>query len=181
MKEDERRKVLQHIPRLCRGVKSVLDFGCSTCILLDLFPRNINKYGIDIDEEALNVCKEKGYRVFKELDEAPIVECITMVDVLEHLDPGYFVNELLPKLKGKLIRGGRLYIQTYNPCCPLAHIDFYNDYTHKTMWTLESLAAILRMHGFKIASMGYLFPIQSQKRAINYSIRLLQKLLGKNT
>lgn len=177
MNEEERKKVLSYVPQIIGSVKSILDFGCSVCTLLDLFPRHVEKYGVEIDEQARKVCESKGYKVFDNLDKAPSVECITMIDVLEHLDPDYFVNELLPRIREKLVKKGKLYIQTYNPYCIFAHMDFYNDYTHKFMWTLESLKAVLLMHGFRVVRMGYIHPIRSKRMMFNSLLRVARKLI----
>lgn len=175
MREEERRKALQYVLNIVGEVRSVLDFGCSTCTLLDLFPESVKKYGVEIDEKARKICEGKGYKVFKDLREAPIVECITMIDVLEHLDPNYFVNELLPVIREKLCRGGKLFIQTYNPYCIFAHMDFYNDYTHRFMWTLDSLKAVLTMCGFKIIKSGYLHPLSPNRTLLRIFSSIIRK------
>ncbi len=175
--ESKRKRLLSLVPDIVGTVKSVIDFGCSTGLLLDLFPEDVDKICIEIDEEAKKVVEEKGYKVYSDLRKAPMVECITMVDVLEHLEPEYFVNELLPLIRSKLISNGKLYIQTYNPFNPYSLVDFYNDYTHKFMWTLSSLIAVLRMYNFRIVRAGYIHPIQASSLLGRTMLKIASKIL----
>jgi len=176
---DERRmNELLHVPKVVGRVNSLIDFGCSIGYLLDLFPHITEKYGVEVDEEAIRICSNKGYKVFKDLSEAPRVDCITMVDVVEHLHPEEFI-ELLPKVWNHLNEGGNFFIQTYNPYCIISIMDFWNDYTHKHMWTIESLESVLRLNGFKVVKKAFIYHVNSSRIRIKILLSLLKKFLDK--
>jgi cyclopropane fatty-acyl-phospholipid synthase-like methyltransferase len=176
---DERRKnELLHVPKVVGKANSLIDFGCSIGCLLDLFPHITEKYGVEVDEEAIRICSNKGYKVLRDISEAPSVDCITMVDVIEHLHPEELI-ELLPKLRSHLNEGGKLFIQTYNPYCITSLMDFWNDYTHKHMWTIESLESCLYLNGFKVVKKAFIYHVNSSRIHMKILLTLLKKFLDK--
>ncbi len=156
--EDLRKKGSSYIPKIVGKVKSILDFGCSVGYLLDLFPDVKEKFGIEIDDVAREICKARVYKVFRSISDAPKVDLITAVDVIEHLDASELLV-LLPQFYKHLNDGGRLFIQTCNPYCLFSMIDFWNDYSHKRMYGISSISSLLKLSGFKIIQFGYVHEV----------------------
>lgn len=72
---------------------NILEIGCYTANLLDYLPKDINYYGIDYDDEALEIAKRKGTKVTKlhidsdeiQFDDIDKFDVIICTEVLEHL------------------------------------------------------------------------------------------------
>jgi SAM-dependent methyltransferase len=71
---------------------TILDIGCGTGGNMDAFiERSYRVIGIDINEKAISICRQRGYEVFKaDLEkEIPDIQCIpnyiTAFDFIEHV------------------------------------------------------------------------------------------------
>lgn len=96
---------------------SALDFGCGQGEFLASLPSSTERYGIEVNSQAVKFIKKKypGIKVFSDLKElAPKrlkFDLITLWHVLEHLEKP---KEILQQLTRKLKKGGRLIIATPN-------------------------------------------------------------------
>lgn len=71
----------------------ILDFGCGTGVLQEQFSKrfNVNAYGIDTSQEAIDYCKKRGLKRVKVFDgkkiplKANTFDLVTAVDVVEHV------------------------------------------------------------------------------------------------
>lgn len=74
-----------------------MDIGCGTGMFLNIIGRNRNAYGIDISEQALSYCKNKGNRflVRSSGDYLPFKEnvfsLVLLLDMLEHVENAHEV------------------------------------------------------------------------------------------
>jgi 2-polyprenyl-3-methyl-5-hydroxy-6-metoxy-1,4-benzoquinol methylase len=94
-------------PYLLEGAK-LLDIGCYTARLLDFLPKNkqIEYWGVDFDEKALEIAKQKGANVrFVKFDSEPILfenkfDIIVAGEVLEHLiNPAKILEQMQQLIK----------------------------------------------------------------------------------
>ena len=140
----------------------ILDVGCATGNFIAVRPDIIE--GIEVDEDSLQVCRDRGFKVKKinvenELEKLPanFYQGIYVKQVVEHLcNPLYFFRNIYRMLKP----GGKAVILT--PNCPYALTRFFwDDYTHERPFTKESLKRIALDAGFtkiKIYTDFHCFP-----------------------
>lgn len=120
------------------GRKDVLDVGCGRGEFLELMREaGVAARGIDLDEEAVSLCRSRGLEaeqadLFAYLDAAPeaAFDGIFCAQVVEHLPPAR-VPEFVRLAASRLVRGGVLAIETPNPeCLAIFATHFYLDPTH---------------------------------------------------
>lgn len=130
-----------------------LDIGCSIGNFVNLDPARIQ--GIDIDDDALKVCAERGLPcsrfdlVANEFPWKDHFEVVYFRHVIEHMaDP----LPVMGKIRGIVKPGGLLVVET--PDYVTAHhrkkSNFWDDYTHKTPFTFRSLERIAYDAGFEV-------------------------------
>jgi SAM-dependent methyltransferase len=135
-----------------------LDIGCSIGNFVNLDPARID--GVDLDEDALAVCHERGLHCWRfnlETDSFPqseVYQVVYMRHVIEHLkDP----LAALVKIRGVMQAGALLIIET--PDYVRAHhrskSNFWDDYTHVRPFTHRALERISHDAGFEIARGGF--------------------------
>jgi len=133
----------------------ILDVGCGMGYFLYYLRKKgyLNFIGIDISEEQINFCREnitekvKCCDVFDFLRENVNFDVIVMNDVLEHFQKKEIVH-LLELTYEKLNKPGLLLIKVPNALNPFNMVNFYNDFTHETLFTKESLFQVLSSTGF---------------------------------
>ncbi|MBT9165202.1 MAG: putative S-adenosylmethionine-dependent methyltransferase [candidate division WS2 bacterium] len=78
-------------PYLVNGKNKILEIGCYTADLLSFLPSQVEYWGIDFDDKALEIAKQRGAKIVKchlDVDELPITDRFDIVvctEVLEHL------------------------------------------------------------------------------------------------
>ena len=95
--------------------------------------------GIEIDDEILINAKNKGYTVYKNLDEVPnsllkSIDLVVALDVFEHLSSEAIIKTLADSAT-LLRQGGRLIVRAPNGVSPFGRINQYGDCTHRTVIT----------------------------------------------
>jgi O-antigen chain-terminating methyltransferase len=122
-----------------QGCQNVLDLGCGRGEFLDLLKEaGISARGLDLDEECVALCRRKGLEaetadLFGYLADLPdgALDGIFCAQVIEHL-PSERLPEMLRLASAKLVRGGRLVIETPNPeSLAIFSTHFYLDPTHQ--------------------------------------------------
>jgi len=132
----------------------ILDVGCSVGNFIVNNPNNI--VGIDKDRDALKVAKfERGlYVVQHNIEEEAFnrfedkFDAINLGGMLEHCyDPDKVIMNCLSDLK----KGGTIVISV--PALPYISLKkFYRDYTHRMVYTMESMVAIAQNHNLEIVA-----------------------------
>jgi SAM-dependent methyltransferase len=156
-----RRKILaRFIEDICRGVTDrrprILDVGCGTGANLLLLSQYGDAEGVDISEDALAFCRERGLEKVKlgAGEELPYddgtFDLVTALDVVEHMD-----DDLagLREMRRVLRPGGRvlLFVPTFMFLWGLQD-DVSN---HRRRYRLPELRCVLEQAGFEIERMTY--------------------------
>jgi 2-polyprenyl-3-methyl-5-hydroxy-6-metoxy-1,4-benzoquinol methylase len=151
----------------------ILDVGCGNGNYLEWFKsRGWNVYGVEINEEASNICRRKGINIYNGiLQDAKFKEyffdVVSLVQVLEHMpDPSSSIKEIYRVLKPN----GILLIGVPNFGCFDRKL-FKKDWIplevprHLYHFELKSLIELLAHHGFEIKEIKakgfYLFGIKN--------------------
>jgi 2-polyprenyl-3-methyl-5-hydroxy-6-metoxy-1,4-benzoquinol methylase len=164
----------------------LLDIGVGRGEMLTCFKKwgYKNYLGIDISPDVINFCKELGLNVLLVEDTTKFLESnpetydiITMLDVLEHI-PREEVIPLLKAIKISLKRNGKVIIQVPNMWAPDSNLHYFNDFTHVTGFSENSLRQVLEAAGFnKFEFHG--FEILIDRTWKNYLKKFLRKLYHK--
>ncbi|MFH1545316.1 MAG: class I SAM-dependent methyltransferase [archaeon] len=144
-----------------RDVKGkILDVGCSIGAFILLDPNRIQ--GIDIDKKALEEARKKGLKVqhmdlrkkFKLKDNE--FSAIFSSYTIEHIEnPLNMMKEIyrILKPKGRLVLMTTDWIKTHGR----SKSNFYDDYTHVSPFTIQSLKQIAYDSGFRDYAVRYDF------------------------
>lgn len=139
----------------------VLDVGCGPGVFLDILrDRNIEAWGIDVDEDVVKQAQQRGHKVFcksaKELKfAAQDFAGIHISHLIEHLW-GEEMLGLMVDSAACLQPNGVLIIRT--PNWGNAHVSgggFWDDYTHKRPYSLRQLVKILNDLGLEVIYKGF--------------------------
>jgi SAM-dependent methyltransferase len=155
----------------------ILDIGCSVGDFIVHDPERIE--GVDIDTEAIQRCQKRGFRAeqadlnagLPHQDES--FENIHCWHVIEHLDDALtFMSEIYRVLKN----GGLLVLAT--PNFASAYRAFYDDPTHISPLTRESLRRIALNAGFKEESLSIKYELRPVGMGRLYSRGIISLSMG---
>lgn len=142
-------------PHLPINTSSILDIGCGFGQFLGAMKEmgyaDLN--GIDINEEALSVCKEKGLKVDK-IDDIRTYnpgrkfDFILMNHVLEHLEKNSIIDTLRYIRENLLATRGSFVLMVPNAQSPTGTYWRYEDFTHHLLFTAGSCQYVLKAAGF---------------------------------
>lgn len=180
---------------LFKGQENVLDFGCGRGEFLELLKENnIDSYGIEINEEMVRICREKGLKC---INEDIIAHLSSLKDeslggffssqVVEHLEP-LLLRKIFDLLYFKLKKGSFAIVETVNPTSLFTLSDvFWRDPTHKNPVHPETLRFLMETSGFRVDEIKYLSPTKETlkeipedtdtMRRISYNFKLLEKII----
>ena len=136
--EDYVKKNIQFYKGRFQGRGPVLDIGCGRGEFLEMMrDAGVEARGIDLSDEAVARCRQKGLQVdkadlFEHLNDLPddSLGGIFCAQVIEHLKPES-LPEMIRLASGKLSRDGLLALETPNPeCLAIFASHFYLDPTH---------------------------------------------------
>jgi SAM-dependent methyltransferase len=157
----ECRQELQYINSMSAG--KVLDVGCGLGFLLSGIDERWEKHGVEISEYAAAQALKYGTVLCGVLKgaryAADYFDVVVWYHVIEHLkDP---VDELL-EIRRVLKPAGKLIVGTPNFGCEMAarageNFRLLHDKTHVSLFTAESLQAMLRDAWFEIEKVSYPF------------------------
>jgi 2-polyprenyl-3-methyl-5-hydroxy-6-metoxy-1,4-benzoquinol methylase len=159
---------------------TILDIGCGRGDYLESFSKiGYDVCGIDISP---NIKKIKRFKVmsvdleyFSGFDSAlNNFDFIFSKSLLEHIKN---VDELVENMKVVLKFGGKIVIMT--PAWEYTYWGpFYNDHTHYTPFTKESLQNILFMHNFRNVKVDYFYqlPLVWDYPFLKYGCKLINLL-----
>ncbi|MBK9382325.1 MAG: class I SAM-dependent methyltransferase [Chitinophagaceae bacterium] len=138
--------------------KNILDIGCGLGQMLTyLKGKGFNSlYGIDINDESINLCKKHGLDVEKVNDIREFArnsnrkfDRIVMSHVLEHISKEDIIDTLIHIKKYLLKEGGIFLLMVPNAQSYTGAYWRYEDFTHNIMFTAGSSTYVLRSAGFE--------------------------------
>ena len=114
-----------------------------------------NLQGIDVSPEQIKVCKKRidsvDFQVADAFEFLPgqkeKYDIIIMFDFLEHFTKGEAL-EICELVFGSLHKRGTVLIRTFNAAHPVNLKVRYDDLTHETGYTVQSLKELLQLSGF---------------------------------
>ena len=140
---------------------TILDAGCGVGdFLVTARERGWNVEGVEISEDAANVCRKNNITVYTDtLENIKLTDkydCIIMVEVIEHLmDPYAALANCYRALK----KGGLILIQTGNIESVYARIAgknwFYFLFGHLNYFSPKTLGSLLRKNNFVIEQLFF--------------------------
>lgn len=136
---------------------TVLDIGCGLGQMLSKLKEQGYKRlkGIDISNESITFCREKGLDVDQitdiidyARDSAVKYDCIIMSHVLEHIEKSKIIDTLI-SIKTKLLSDkGIFLLMVPNAQSNTGAYWMYEDFTHTTLFTAGSALYVLKSAGF---------------------------------
>lgn len=167
----DERPAWRHIKSMlerCPSNQAILDVGCFTGDLLAWLPKRWGKYGIEPNEAARHVCRERGIHILgNSLEDVARVDvafgAITVIDVIEHL---YRPLDALRKLQSWLAPGGTIVLltgaaDTWAWRMFGRHFWYSSLPEHVTFYTLRWFRWAARQLGMRVRSHLYLSSIDS--------------------
>ena len=149
----------------------VLDLGCGRGEFLELLGENgVEAEGIDINEQMIAVCREKGFSCRKADILAGLAEFedgslggIFSSQVIEHLSPPY-LKRLIELAYFKLAPNGCLILETLNPTSVFSLVQVYFlDLSHQQPIHPRALQFLLENAGFEDVTISFSSPLEEEK------------------
>ena len=149
------------------GRQNVLDLGCGKGEFLELLRDNgIAGRGVDLNEQMVRICQEKGLAVVRDdaiqhLAGYPdnSLGGLFAAHLIEHL-PERLLRDLVQMAQAKLQPGAYLILETPNPLCLWALVNyFYLDLSHERPLHPQGMVFLLEGCGFRDVEIRYLHPV----------------------
>lgn len=143
--------------------KKVLDLGCGRGEFVDLLQqKGIEAEGIDINEQMIEICRDRGLNCRKASILEALTECednslggIFSSQVVEHLDPQY-VKRMVELAYFKLTSGAPLVLETINPTSVFSLVEIYFlDISHQQPVHPLALKFLMESAGFSDVEIKY--------------------------
>lgn len=173
-------KLVDHLFKrfsLSSGMK-ILEVGCGRCDHLKIFKDlGLDVYGLDFSQDAVNLTPELNIRVCNlEIDQIPYpdetFDVIYSKSFLEHLEsPTNYLNEVKRTLKKNGL------IITLVPDWESNMAIYFDDFSHKSPYTIYSLKDLYEIHNLKNPDV-FLFrqlPVVWKYPKLNYLCALLAR------
>jgi O-antigen chain-terminating methyltransferase len=193
--DDVRSQQMEYLVFFSKG-KKVLDLGCGRGEFIELLADNgIEAEGVDINEQMIEICLEKGLNCKK----ADILETLAGYDdgalggvfssqVIEHLPPPY-LKRLIELAYFKLAPSSPIILETVNPTSVFALVQIYFlDLSHQRPIHPMALQFLMESAGFEEVEIKYSAPLDKDRlqdlpssdetaTVLNRNIDKLNKLL----
>jgi len=133
----------------------ILDLGCGYGEFLCFLQKEgyQNAAGIDLNRRQLDAAERLGVRNLRYgdardalLESSNTLDCISAIDVLEHIPKGQILS-FLDTVYGALRTGGRFICQVPNLAAFYTPL-FYMDFSHESPFTATSLTQVLELANF---------------------------------
>jgi len=170
--EEVKRKQAPYLG-LFLGRKNVIDLGCGRGEFLELMKENhVPAVGVDMNPDMVDYCRLRRLRVVlgdmmthlaAQPDES--IDGIFVSQVVEHLTPSA-VMDLIELCGNKMTDGGVIVVETINPSCFEAMLNFYTDPTHVRPIPAGLLRFMFEQGRFKVESVLFNAPINPEKMAV---------------
>lgn len=157
---------------------AILDAGCGTGFILHNLKKYGNLYGLDINEQAVRICKQNGLKnvVCGSVLDLPFrketFDIVILADIIEHIkNDKKVIREAYRVLK----KNGIVIIHTPSNTMPWSILD--NEFGHVRRYNTQRLKDILLQEKFTIQKISYTnFFLYFPQRLV----RLIQKLFSNN-
>jgi O-antigen chain-terminating methyltransferase len=193
--DDVKSQQMEYLAFFSKG-KKVLDLGCGRGEFIELLADNgIEADGVDINEQMIEICFEKGLNCKK----ADILETLAGYDdgalggifssqVIEHLPPPY-LKRLIELAYFKLAPSSPIILETVNPTSVFALVQIYFlDLSHQRPIHPLALQFLMESAGFEEVEIKYSVPLDKERlhdlpssdetaTVLNRNIDKLNKLL----
>lgn len=134
----------------------ILDYGCGLGQTIRALERDgyENCYGVDIENSAIQFCKDNNLNVKKlDLDNLSNpyefrFDVIILSHIIEHIPKSEIINTLMVIKNEFLEENGKLLLAVPNAQSNTDSYWAYEDWTHTTLFTSGSLYYVLRAAGF---------------------------------
>lgn len=155
--EEEIKKQLENYIEFFRQERKVLDLGCGRGEFLTLLAENgITAEGIDINEQMIDICRERGLNCSKADILDKLVESeeeslggIFSSQVIEHMPPNY-LKRVIELAFHKLAPSSYIVLETINPTSVFALVQiYYLDLSHQKPIHPQALKFLLENAGFE--------------------------------
>ncbi|MCJ7579415.1 MAG: class I SAM-dependent methyltransferase, partial [Candidatus Aminicenantes bacterium] len=169
--EDEVKKQQENYLDFFRQEKKVLDLGCGRGEFLSLLSeKGITAEGIDINEQMIDICRERGLNCSKAdiLDklaesEEESLGGIFSSQVIEHMPPNY-LKRVIELAFFKLAPSSYIVLETVNPTSVFALVQiFFLDLSHQKPIHPQALKFLLENAGFKDVEIKFSSELQQEK------------------
>jgi ubiquinone/menaquinone biosynthesis C-methylase UbiE len=153
---------------------SILDVGCGSGIHLELFRQFGDVFGVDISEEAVAYCQEKGFQnVYQgKAEQLPFADnsfdMLSAIELLEHLQND---EEVLREFSRVLRKNGFLFITV--PAYQFLWTEHDEALNHMRRYTLPVLKKKLTNAGFQVQKGTYMVTFTSPL----FVYRIFKKIL----
>jgi len=150
--------------------KKVLDLGCGRGEFLELLAeKGIEAEGVDINEQMLEACRDKGYKCRN----ADILETLAACEdnslggifssqVAEHLPPAY-LKRMIELAYFKLAPDGIIVLETINPASVFALVQIYFlDISHQQPIHPQALKFLAESAGFANVEIKLSSPLETE-------------------
>jgi SAM-dependent methyltransferase len=176
---------LDDIQKASPKTSNILDIGCSSGLFLDLAKkRNLDTYGVELNQKEYQFAKEKGHNVHNELLENISFEekfdVVTLWDVFEHLIDGeFYLNEI----KKVLSDSGKIFLQIPSSDSLASKIlqekcNMYDGLEHVNLYGVETIKMLAGKCGLEVLSIK---TVISEIGVINNYLNYEDPYLGSTT
>jgi len=186
--EDHVKHLLEkYIPYFKKEGK-VLDLGCGRGEFLELLKeKGFEAEGIDINEQMVHICLDKGL----DCQTADILEKLVQFEddtlsgifssqVIEHLPPAY-LKRMIELAYFKIRPQGSIVLETINPTSVFALVQIYHlDITHRQPVHPQALKFLLESSGFEDIEIQYSAPLEEEMLKTLPGADDLSSLLNQN-
>ena len=168
--EEVKKQQSQFLPYFKEKGK-VLDLGCGRGEFLGLCRENgIDAKGIDLNEQMIEICQDKGL----DCQKGDVLEVLAewqdnnlggifSSQVIEHLPPAH-LKKLIELSYFKLTPGGHVVLETINPASVFALVQIYFlDLTHQKPIHPQTLKFLLESSGFVDVEIKYSSPLEQER------------------
>jgi SAM-dependent methyltransferase len=168
--EEVKKQQSQFLP-FFKQAEKVLDLGCGRGEFLELLQENgTDAEGIDVNEQMIEVCRDKGLTCQKGDILETLIKCednslggIFSSQVIEHLPPKY-LKRMIELAYFKLAPGSYLVLETLNPASVFALVQIYFlDLTHQKPIHPQTLKFIMETSGFEDVEIRYSATLEGEQ------------------
>jgi SAM-dependent methyltransferase len=194
--EDHVKLLLEKFLAYFKKDGKILDLGCGRGEFLELLKeKGFEAAGIDINDQMVRICKDKGL----DCEKADILEKLAHYDdntlggifssqVIEHLPPAY-LKRMIELSYFKIRPQGSIVLETINPTSVFALVQvYYLDISHQQPVHPQALKFLLESSGFEDVEIHYPAPLKDEmlktlpgaddlSSILNQNIDSLNKLL----